>query len=223
MFKKTKEKINQNEYIVFIKNMWENKKYRSLLILIMYFIFFFIIITGLRSMYQDSDIDNNSFSFENIKEEYNNLTNYSYEIFVNEESIIVGNLDNSLNNFTYDNENYTIINNVMYKEKDDILEKVDLPNDDLILSNFNKIMLDDLVDYISNLNKSGVINGDSFELDFDVPYTYFSIDKQGYFKVNIFGNTITRVDKVTIDLSEFKEEKYILTVEIGESNDRNIR
>ena len=223
MFKKTKEKINQNEYI---ENMWENKKYRSLLILIMYFIFFFIIITGLRSTYQDSDINdkgNSSFSFESIKEEYNNLTNYSYEIFVNKESIIVGNLDNSLNNFTYDNENYTIINNVMYKEKDDILEKVDLPNDDLILSNFNKIMLDDLVDYISNLNKSGVINEDSFELDFDVPYTYFSIDKQGYFKVNILGNTITRIDKVTIDLSEFKEEKYILTVEIGESNDRNIR
>ena len=76
---------------------------------------------------------------------------------------------------------------------------------------------------ISIVLESAGINEDSFELDFNVPYTYFSIDNPGYFKINILGNTITRIDKVTIDLSGFKGEKYILTIEIGENNDRNIR
>ena len=42
MFKKTKEKINSNEYVILFKKMWDNKRYRSILILVIYFIFFVI-------------------------------------------------------------------------------------------------------------------------------------------------------------------------------------
>lgn len=219
MFKKTKEKINQNQYIAFIKKMWANKKYRSLLILILYFIFFFIVITGLRTAYQDNDTTNNYFSFDKVKAEYNNLTNYSYEFFVNEESIIVGNLDNNINNFIYNNKNYTIINDVMYEEDEDSLKKVDLTDENLIFAMFDKLMLDDLVSHISTLNKSGVINENSFELDFEVSNTYFLTEEEGLVKVNILGNTMNKIDEVVVDLTSEKNEEFVIKMKVSDKND----
>lgn len=218
MFKKTKEKINQNEYVVFIKKMWANKRYRSLLILMLYFVFFFVIITGLRDSYNVDENTTNYFSFDKIKEEYNNLTSYSYEILINEESIIIGNMDNSLNNFVYDGKKYTVINNVMYEENDDSLKKVDLTNADLVLSIFDKLMLDDLVNYISPLNKSGVINENSFVLDYEVPNTYFSIEEEDIIKVSILGDTMNKIDEVIINLTNYEKEEMIIKMKVSDKN-----
>ena len=220
MFKKTKERINQNEYIVFIKNMWANKRYRSLLILMVYFIFFFILITGLRGSYQDNDNNtNNSFSYDSIKEEYNNLTNYSYEIFINEEAIIVGNLDNNLNNFVYNNKNYTIINDVIYEEDDDNLKKVDLTNKNIVFTMYDKLMLKDLVNYISTLNQNGIINENSFKLDFEIPNDYFLIEEEGFVNVTVLGNTINKIDEIIVDLTNNKNEQTVIKMKVSDKND----
>lgn len=224
MFKKTKEKIKQNEYVVFIKKIWDNKRYRSLLILALYFIFFFIIITGLRSSYQENqnmdnnESNNNYFSFENLKEEYNNLRDYSYEIFVNEGSLIKGKIENGVNNFEYMNEQYTIINDNIYKEEEENLKKIELTEEDIILTIVDKVMLNNLVDYVSSLNKSGVINEDSFALDFEVPNSYFLLEEDQFVKISIVGSTITKVDEIIVDLTEYKKESYVIKVKVSDIN-----
>ena len=56
MFKKTKEKINSNEYVILFKKMWDHKRYRAILILVIYFIFFRIIIGVTRENYKNTEI-----------------------------------------------------------------------------------------------------------------------------------------------------------------------
>lgn len=219
MFKKTKEKINQNEYIVFIKKMWEHKRYRSLLVLALYFIFFFIIITGLRSTYQDSDVNNknNNFSFKNIKEEYNNLRDYSYEIFVNEESLVLGNLDNGINSFKYQEKNYTIINNNIYTEEDGDLKKVELENNDILLSIIEEITLNNLIEYVFSLDIDPEVNETGFKLDYLIPNAYFSLNDAGNVNVIITGNT--KVEEINVNLTEYMNKQYIIKVKVSDNDD----
>jgi len=225
MLKKIKEKINQNEYIIFVKKMWGNKKYRSLFVLALYFIFFFILIVGLKSSYQN--IDNNKvdnfISFDEIKKEYNNSTEYSYELFVNEESLIIGNLENGINSFIYNDNHYKIINNNIYKEENDNLNKVNLNKEDIILSMVDKIMLENLVDYVSVLEKNDVINNNYFSLDYEIPNSYFLLDKEGIAKVNISSEMQNKINKITIDLTNYKKEEYIIKILIGDENDWTIK
>lgn len=220
------KKINENEYILFIKKLWNNKRYRSLLVLGLYFIFFFIIIIGLRSNYrsiEDTESNNTSFSFEMIKESYNNLRDYSYEIFVNDESLINGKLENGINNFTYVNEQYTIINNTLYKSKNDDLKKVNIKDDEIVLSIIDKIMLNNLVDYIYNLNQNGIINDNSFKLDFEIPSNYFGLEIEKIINVSILGESKNKIDKVIVDLSNYKNENYVITMKVGSIDVSNNR
>lgn len=219
MFKKTKEKINQNEYVAFIKKMWANKRYRALLVLILYFIFFFVIIMGLRSTYQNNNENTNYFSFDSLKTEYNNLRDYQYEIFVNEELLIDGQLENGMNNFEYDKAQYTFINNSLYKMDNDDFIKVDLEKEEILLTIIDKLMLDKIINYVSTINSSGVINSDSFSLDFEVPNSYFGLEGEELVKVNISGETITKVDKIIVDLRDLKEELYNIKIIVGDKNE----
>lgn len=78
MFKKTKEKINSNEYVILFKKMWDNKRYRSILILVIYFIFFGIIIGVTRENYKNTEINDSGDSSKQptIIEKKNNWNNY---------------------------------------------------------------------------------------------------------------------------------------------------
>ena len=225
MFKKTKEKINQNEYVVLIKKIWDNKRYRSLLVLVLYFIFFFIIIVGLRSTYQNNENNNDSnpFSFETLEEKYSNLQDYTYSIFVNDILTIEGELKQSINSFKYNDENYTIINNNIYQEKDENLEKIDLEELDQLILIANKIKLGDFINYISTLNSSGEINDNSYKLDFELPNSYFSIEEEGNIQVSIFGEPNSELDEIVIDLSDYKKEMYIITVRVSDNNVSSIK
>lgn len=227
MFKKTKEKINQNEYVIFIKKMWANKRYRSLFVLALYFVFFFVIITGLKSTYQDNQNqtngEGNNFNFETIKESYNNLKDYSYEIFVNDESLIVGKLENGINNFVYDDNKYTLINNNIYKEEAGDLKKVDLLEENMILSIIDKLLINNLINYVSEVEANKIIDDNSFRLDYEIPNSYFSFDKEGLVRVSILGETETSIGQITIDLSDYKEEEYKIKILVGDKNVSSVR
>lgn len=221
MFKKTKEKINQNEYVGFIKKIWANKRYRSLLILILYFIFFFVVITGLRSAYQDNENMNDKiyFSFETLEEKYSSLTDYAYSVSVNDVLTIEGELKEGINNFKYNDESYTVINNNFYKEKNENLEKIDLEELEELILIIDKIKLGEFINYVSTLNRSGVINDNSYKLDFELPNSYFFIEEEGNIKASISGEPNNEIDEIIIDLTESKEENYIITIKVSDNND----
>lgn len=219
MFKKTKEKINNNNYVKIIKELWSNKRYRALLILVLYFLFFFIVIMGLRASYQSNE-ENNSipFSFETLEEKYSGLTNYTYNVYVNDVLTIEGELTEGVNNFKYNDESYTVINNNLYKEKEENLEKIDLEETDELIKIIDKIKLGEFINYVSTLNRSGVINDNSYKLDFELPNSYFSIEEDGNIKSSIVGEPNNELDEIIIDLTEYKKEQYVVSIKVSEQN-----
>lgn len=221
MFKKTKEKINQNEYVILIKKIWDNKRYRSLLVLVLYFIFFFVIIVGLRSTYQNNENNNDSdsFSFKTLEEKYSSLQDYIYSVSVNDILVIEGELKENINSFKYNNENYTVINNNFYKEKNQNLEKIDLEELDELILIIDKIKLGKFINYLSSLNYSEVIDDNYYKLDFELPNSYFSIKEEGNIKASISGESNNELDEIIIDLTAYKKEMYIITVKVSDIND----
>ena len=221
MFKKTKEKINQNEYVILIKKIWDNKRYRSLLVLVLYFIFFFVIIVGLRSTYQNNENNNDSdsFSFKTLEEKYSSLQDYIYSVSVNDILVIEGELKENINSFKYNNENYTAINNNFYKEKNQNLEKIDLEELDELILIIDKIKLGKFINYLSSLNYSEVIDDNYYKLDFELPNSYFSIEEEGNIKASISGESNNELDEIIIDLTAYKKEMYIITVKVSDIND----
>lgn len=156
MFKKTKEKINNNQYVILFKKLWDNKRYRSILILCLYFIFFGVVISALRTDYQYMESDNsNNQSGINIEEKINNWysfdDNYQYAILVNEEE--VGNIlvNDGIINLTVSNKQYIIINNIIYLNKDDNLKKISkIDGLDMSIS-ILKLNIEDITKYLKNI------------------------------------------------------------------------
>lgn len=218
MFKKTKEKINSNEYVSFTKKLWANKRYRSLLILLLYFIFFFIVITGLRSSYQEVESieEENKLSVkETIDNQYQQLENYSYEILLNDEVVIDGLLSDGINNFTYNNQKFSIILDNVYLNKNEDLKKVELEQYNKLLIPIDSVLINNILDKIITLEP--VDSNEGYSAIYEIPYSYFDIDDDGVLEVNVTGNK--RIEEIIFDLTEYAEEEYKITIRIGENND----
>ena len=95
---------NIKDLFNFIKELWGNKRYRSLAILICYIIFFMIIIIPLRGNIKNIDLDNKNNSDNNINEG-NLLVKYSefkdYEAFISINNQLVLKEVSNNNQLTY--------------------------------------------------------------------------------------------------------------------------
>lgn len=220
--KKIKEEINNNEGFVIMKNLWSDKRYRSIFWLILYFAFFTVIITSLRGRYQNQPVMSNDTSLD-ITESLK-LDNYTYEILLNEESLINGKVENNTNKFTYKNKSYVIVGDNIYLEKDSDLIKTDLIQNSEIIIPINKIMLDKIGEYIKNQTPE--------KLDKAVKYTISLSNlldgETTNFTMYIYGDS--KIEKIDLNFNDFvqlkelKYKQYILTIRLGdEINDNNIK
>lgn len=229
---KLKEKINKelesHEAFVIMKKMWQNKRYRSIFWLILYFIFFSIIVTSLRNNY--SNQTNNPAPTNpttnvslNVSKSLEKLDDYSYEIILNDnQSLIVGQLKDNTNTFVYNNKNYIIVGDNIYLENKSTLTKVDLTKNSDILIPINKITLDEIEEYIKNLefieNEDSVVYNLSLSNIFENEAVGFSITFYGKEEIEIIELNFNDYVKS----KELKYDQYILTIKIGgEDNERN--
>lgn len=208
MFKKTKEKINNNEYVILFKKLWANKRYRSLLILFLYFIFFGLILGSARSNYKNMD----NLPKEEKKEEVtivekmsswdNYNDDYSYKIIVNDKEIATWAINDGIINLAVDDKNYTIINNNIYLNKNDDMKKVN-KIDNLELSiPIAKLHVKNILDYLGSLEI------DSYKensVSYYVPMSYFIDEREDNILIEVVGNT--KLEEIIID---YPEEKIIL-------------
>lgn len=209
MFKKTKEKINNNEYVIIFKKLWDNKRYRSILILVIYFIFFGIIIGTTKSYYKDIDTTtDNSIKettiIEKMKEWDNFENDYHYKILSNEEEVLDVYIKDGIVNLTIDEKNYTIINNNIYLNKNDDLKKINQIDGLNISLPITKLNLKNIMDYLRTLE----IN--SYEeniIYYYVPTSYFIDDSDGSTLVEVVGNT--KLEEIIIN---YQDEKISLKV-----------
>lgn len=221
---KLKEKINKeiesNEGLSLLKSLWNNKRYRSLFWLILYFIFFAVIIGSLRNDY--SNLEENQVPKEpdtnvslNVNEILQNLEDYSYEILLNEEeNLIVGEVKDDTNTFVYDNENYIIVGNNIYLEEELTLTKVDLlENSDLVIP-IDKINIEEILEYIKDV--------EPVKSDDNIKY-YLSMsnifeDETINFVITFYGKeSLETIELDFTDYVKYKEleyEEYVLTIKL---------
>ena len=212
MFKKTKEKINNNEYVILFKKLWANKRYRSLLILFLYFIFFGLIIGSVRSNYKNME----DYPIEDKKEEFsivekmtswdNYNSDYQYKIIVNDKEEAICNIKDGIVNLTVNDKNYTIINNNIYLNKNDDLKKMNKIDDLKISIPIIKLNIKNIMDYLKTLEI------DSYEennINYYVPTSYFVDGEEESVSVEVVGDT--NLEKIIIN---YPEEKIML--EIGD-------
>ncbi|MBE6152060.1 MAG: hypothetical protein E7165_01945 [Firmicutes bacterium] len=215
---KLKEKINKeiedNEALSLLKGLWVNKRYRSIFWLIIYFIFFFVVITSFRMDYNEQNNNLNKQDENiNVSEFLQTLNNYSYEISLNGGNpLIMGNVTSNINSFTYNGDNYIIVADSVYLENETTLTKVDLTqNTDLIIP-LNKITIDKIEDYIKDLEPISKDGKVSYNLNINDIFEMEEVT----FVINFYGK-----EKIELDFSDYAKQKdlnyeeYIITIRIG--------
>ena len=219
---KLKEKIsnelNSHEGFVILKKLWQNKRYRSIFWLLLYFIFFAVIISSIRTSYNESPVKEPIATNLNVVEVLNSMNEYSYEIFLNkEQSIITGEVKDNTHTFTYQNKTYTIVANNIYLEQNGNLIKVDLSKE--LHIPIEAIALDKLDDYI--------VDKDSIKTTDSVQYNLENISNNGDepFNLGIIFYGKDTIEKIEIDFSDYVKnknldyEQYLFTIKLGDEKD----
>ncbi len=214
MFKKTKEKINSNEYVILFKKMWDNKRYRSILILVIYFIFFGIIIGVTRENYKNTEINDSGDSSKQptIIEKKNNWNNYEknyqYIITLNDEKIADVKVDDGIINLNVNNKEYIVINNVIYQNKNDDLKKVkEIPNLKISLP-ITKLNIREIMNYLKDLEASNYTEN---AMKYQISSSYFIDNTEENIDVEVYG--YDNLEKIVIN---YQEEK--ITLEMSETD-----
>ncbi len=214
MFKKTKEKINSNEYVILFKKMWDNKRYRSILILVIYFIFFGIIIGVTRENYKNTEINDSGDSSKQptIIEKKNNWNNYEknyqYIITLNDEKIADVKVDDGIINLNVNNKEYIVINNVIYQNKNDDLKKVkEIPNLKISLP-ITKLNIREIMNYLKDLEASNYTEN---AIKYQISSSYFIDNTEENIDVEVYG--YDNLEKIVIN---YQEEK--ITLEMSETD-----
>lgn len=214
MFKKTKEKINSNEYVILFKKMWDNKRYRSILILVIYFIFFGIIIGVTRENYKNTEINDSGDSPKQstIIEKKNNWNNYEknyqYIITLNDEKIADVKVDDGIINLNVNNKEYIVINNVIYQNKNDDLKKVkEIPNLKISLP-ITKLNIREIMNYLKDLEASNYTEN---AIKYQISSSYFIDNTEENIDVEVYG--YDNLEKIVIN---YQEEK--ITLEMSETD-----
>ena len=219
--KKLKNKISENETFIFIKKLWDNKRWRSILLLGLYFVFFFLIIVALRDSYNDQnvlvDTPEKTINLSDIiKKHYDNLNKYSYTISINDKKIIEGNIQDTFNSFYYNNRSYTIILDNIYLENNNDLKKVDINKNSKVIVPIELLMPNKILDYIINLNPIYEEGKDNYKLIYEILNNYFNIENDYKFNVTISGDDNIR--EISLDLSEYAGDDYIIEIVLNYNN-----
>lgn len=114
-----KKKINENENVIKIKEIWVNKKYRSLIMLGIYFIFFVFLGIAFRTTPTNNLEGEYTHDISVLLSEFEDYLNndYQYKLVINNTNILIFNIKNGVNSFVYQNEDYMIINNSIYRSE----------------------------------------------------------------------------------------------------------
>lgn len=222
MFKSFKE----NDYVKKFLEFWNTPRYRSLIILGLYFIFFMFVIATIRSQHQNNYTP--SVTKKDVLEEYRLLDNYQYKMTIEstDNKTLIGQVYKDKQVLTYNNENYYISYGKLYTKKDTYEEVTDTLLD-FDIWRFTPI-------FITNLKEKGKLDATTEYADKSKAQTYLvpvssfidayyqkdaevdstlSNDIDTNIKLIIYQND-TKVIKVELDLTNVSDfDRYFMTIE----------
>ena len=193
---------NKKSTWVIIKELWKNPKYRSLIILGIYIIFFALIITILGVRDNSSSNDSNVIYTDSLKNLYN-MTDYEYEYRIKYQNsndvtynIIEGRKENGEDKFTLNQSiNYTIVNDNLYVE-DGNINNLDI---DII-----KLQPKYLYNYLQDSNYNVISNGEEMIKEYVVN------------NINLLNTEIGNINEINI--KTYEENNKINKIEIDITN-----
>lgn len=204
--KKIKEKINK------FKQFWANQRYRSFILLGLYFVFFLILSIGFRTAKPLINLNENNQSFDS-KTIVSNLENfikqdYEYQIQINNQYDIFGKVENGTNSFFYQDKQYTIIYKKLYVNENDTLNLASSFLDTTL--NIEDIMVDRIIEKI----KQGTLSDDKqTDSKFELLYYIDSLDVSSNGELGameiILKGTSEVVEQIEIQV---KNDTYIIKI-----------
>ena len=201
MFKRIKERVNENETLQMLKKLWKNEKTHDIAVLLFWLIFIIIVIIFTRGITQTSNIpttntnNQNATTFENIK---------SYDFTYKTNGL-------EINGQTYNEATVFYLNNKRYYYKNNIYQIDDNPvlinNYDPSVLKINTIFLNNLVSGIAPLDnqnyKQYIVPLDRFinlyDIDTDINLTKainYNVPVSVYLTNNV-------INKVVLDLTNY--------------------
>lgn len=198
-------KVRENIYIQKFLELWNIPRYRSLLILALYVIFFTVIIASVRTKNDFSDYNP---PIKNVMEEYRNLDNYEYIATITNEDTktLVGKVYKEKQIIFFDNNNY-YFDGTMYKKNDSYIK-----NEDKLLE-FDVWKMNPL--FISDLVEMGTLDSKTEYSDETISKTY-KIDVKEFIKL-YFNDDIDSSD-VYISVTIYEDQTRVTKVELDLSS-----
>lgn len=203
------KRITENEYVQKFLELWQNPRYRSLIILGMYIIFFALVI---------SSIDTSSNNYEESKKvdvmkEYSMMNNYSSKIIIKNELEENINIKVNKNDYliNYNNENYYYNTVKLYKQDGEAYKRVNTNLLDFEVWKFTP-------KFISDLIEKGTFNSKTEYADGTIANTYL-VKIEDFIKS--YSNN-ENSDIRTFEITVYQNEKQVNKVVLNLTNIYNI-
>lgn len=201
------------------KEIWKNKRYHALIILLIYFIFFTVVLTSIRP-----NSNNNTNILKTNLEKYEIMDKYKYEVNItvdNDNYYMIGYKDKLENKISIDDDIYDIKDNLYYDDSNNVFDFKSTYNINItdfepgkIIKYINASNLDSETNY-----KSGILKKSYLIKTMD----FLSIYDSNIEEINpIDGDIIIEtyeedyINKVVIDLSSYMKikniNKYVLEI-----------
>ena len=199
------EKIKENEYVQKFIELWEIPRYRSLIKLGIYIIFFAFVIASINTN-STNDLTPTNTNKVDVMEAYEEMSNYQYRVTTKNE---IENEDKQIITF---NDNSYYYNNInLYKRENDVYK---LSNDNL--SEFAVWRFSP--SFITNLIQKGEFESKTEYADGIIANTYL-IKVEDFLMA--YYNTVTTDDR-TFKLTIYQSEKQVTKVELDITNIYNM-
>lgn len=199
MFKRIKE----NPYIQKFLELWQVPRYRSLIILGLYIIFFVIVISSIK-MQNSNNIKNISIPAVDIMTNYKNMDNYQYNVTIKNDDTVTlsGKVYKNNQTLLCNDNNYYITNNKIYIKQEKYIEQTEKLFE-FDIWKFNPV-------FISNLIEKGIMESKTEFSDGIIAKSYL-VPSRDFIK-EYFGDETTSDDKIKITV--YQNDKRVTKIEL---------
>ena len=201
--------FKNNEYIQKFLELWNIPRYRSLIKLSIYFIFFLVVIASINTSntnhYVEPKVD--------VMEEYKKLTSYHYTATIKNEIVesYVGYTYNNKHLILFNEDNYYYEDD-LYKEYEDGYQKLDNALFDFDIWKFTP-------SFISSLIQKGEFSSKTEYVDGSTSNTYLV---SGSDFISLYFNDVTNSSE-NISITIYKNEDKVKKVELDLTNIYNLK
>ena len=201
--------FKNNEYVQKFLELWNIPRYRSLIKLCIYFIFFLVVIASINTSstnhYVEPKVD--------VMEEYKKLTSYHYTATIKNEIVesYVGYTYNNKHLILFNEDNYYYEDD-LYKEYEDGYQKLDNALFDFDIWKFTP-------SFISSLIQNGEFSSKTEYVDGSTSDTYL-VSVSNF--ISLYFNDVTNSSE-NISITIYKNEDKVKKVELDLTNIYNLK